>query len=467
MQNIENVLPRKEMYSFKILLFAEFLLMIGYITLKISLALFLSKNGYTLDKAYSISTAALALFSICAVIWGHQSKYMPSHKNMVMIGTFIIGIAFVLTSIPIKQLQLLGIALFVMGGSLYSININLLVNNHFSCTVSRQQGNQALQWVLNAGCIFGVISLSFVPIKISYQTLYMLSALFIFSSFLVLYFNHHNIVDKDELLEPTAKFKSSFLLNFLFMTVFVLWFLQDAEFTRFLTIFLFIVIIGYILWLVITENNKNYLNFVIILLLCSCTYWIAFTIFSNQFSIFLIDDVKSNYFGYVISPLTVLFFDPLSNVLFGWIIYTTYKKYRFNEKYMLMASLMLVSIAFGTLVYALSLTHVYAKINILWPIFCITLYGMAEFLLITTITAQISQFIANTNKRGFFIGTQRLCSAFCASIVYYLLRSTETTSNNLHISLQLNEHLYTYVMIISLCSLMGFYVLNKLHIIKL
>ncbi len=467
MQQIESTFPTKELYSFKILLVAEFLLMIGYITLKISLSLFLSKNGYTLDSAYSISTASLALFSICAVIWGYQSKHLPSQKSMVMVGTFIIAIAFILTAIPIKHLQMLGIALFVIGGSLYSININLLVNNHFNCTVSRQQGNQALQWALNAGCIFGVISLSFVPIKISYHTLYLCSALFIFTSFTVLYLNKNNIIDNEANTKSFSKLKWSFLMNFVLMTIFVLWFLQDAQLTRFVTIFLFIGIIVYILRMVILEKNRNYLSFVIILLLCSCTYWIAFAIFSNQFSIFLIDDVKSTYFGHAFSPLTVLFFDPLSNVLFGWLIYATYKKYKYSEKYMLMASLMLVSIAFGTLVYAMFHTSEYNKVNILWPIFCISLYGTAEFLLLTTITAQISQFIANTNKRGFFIGTQRLCSAFCASVVYYLLRTTETNSNSVHISLQLNEHLYSYVMIISLSSLIGFYVLNRLKIISI
>src|ERR1700761_8788597 len=107
MLNTENALPIQVQNSFKILLVAEFLLMIGYITLKISLALFLSNNGYTLDNAYSISTASLALFSICAVILGHQSKYLPSQKSMVMIGTFIIAIAFIFTSIPIKYLQML------------------------------------------------------------------------------------------------------------------------------------------------------------------------------------------------------------------------------------------------------------------------------------------------------------------------------------------------------------------------
>ena len=460
------VLKKEKLFtlSFNLLLAIDFILMIGYITFKISLAVFLNHDGYSLNDAYSISTSSLSLFAICCVVWGYVNKEYEQRKNFVLLSLGMLALAFGLMLLKSTLIQLLGISMFVIGSSLYTTNITLLINDQFNSTSYRQQGNQAIQWIINLGCLFGIAELSLAPTIITFKQLYFISGLFVLASFCILFICKKNITEIVYQKIPLMKLvKMIITIGGIYLLVFIL--LSFAAWTRSLSFILFLIGASYISFLSFKEKNKKYLEFLIILTLCGATYWLSFSIVSNQFSVFLIHNAQTNFLNLKLSSLSALIFDPLANVLCGAVIYFIYRHFLIKESNMLATSILLNFIAFGVIVLSIKLFATNEKVALLWPIICISLYATAEFLLVTTMNSQISSLIDDRKRRGIFLGMQKLCIAFSSTIAYYLINLSEANKATTH-AIQSSGNLYFFIMLISLTAFILLLFFKKLRLIN-
>lgn len=193
----------------------------------------------------------------------------------------------------------------------------------------------------------------------------------------------------------------------------------------------------------------------------------ANAIFYSNFTVFLNTDVVRTFSELHIKAITILILDPISSIVLGYIIYVAYKKHSMKSSGMLNLALFLLSLAFSILVLALTITHNNDKIAILWPIIMIIFFTGAEFLIQTTVNAQVNHLVSNTNRQGFFMGTLQTTRALSATSAFYLIQKNLPATNS---SLQMlpteNMHLYANMSLIALLSCSIFFILNKTKLIR-
>ncbi len=118
--------------SLKIFMMHSALLMVGYISIRYSLALFLTRNNITIDDSFTIVTSAFAIQVLFGFFWGYILKKIPSpnHNRLVIIGGFIsVAGAFIISTLYYFQFMLFfGIATYIVGISLYLVNFQALTN---------------------------------------------------------------------------------------------------------------------------------------------------------------------------------------------------------------------------------------------------------------------------------------------------------------------------------------------------
>lgn len=436
--------------------------MAGYITQRISLTVYLNQHGYNLNESYSISTSYIALFSICSFVWGLISQYLPTHEKIATLAILAVSTGLLLLTFPYKNIEMAGISFIIIGGSLYFTFMSLVVNNHFNGATERQQGNHLYQIMFNMGALIGVLAIGLLPVS-RYHDVYRFGSIITVFGFYLLLKNNISIHNINSI--PSSLNQKMMLIFALLSTfIFVYTLLKFGNITRFISIFGFIIGGGYILYLAFKENNKNYLTFIAMLILCGFPYWLAVSIVYSQFTIFLTQQVNSTLFGITIPPMAVLSLDAVANVIFGFGIYSIYKRRQIAPRTLLLYSLFLTALAFSFLVTPLYLTNSTQKISLIWPMFSISAYAVAEFLLISTLTAQISTLVHDKNRQGIFISMEYLGSAVCASIAYYFMRITTVNVGNEFILAQ-DLSLYSIMMTFTLIVGFIYFSLNKFKLL--
>jgi|GEM_PF-1829119 hypothetical protein len=440
--------------------------MAGYISMKLSLTLFLRHNGFNLTHAVSVTTVSFALCALSVLYWGYFRRFLPPDKCMIIVSIVLVTLGYLTLLCFSPAWKLLSISCFVVGGALIGIHIRLFVNNHFENLRERQQANHAIQWAMNAGCIFGVTALSLTPVLFSINTLYFYCGMTMLLALLFFTLNYKNLLSfKETLIDQKRAFLAlAILLVINVSLVFLL--LNAPAFTRLLTLLVFIPAFAYGIYLSFKLKSPGYRSFCMILILCGTAYWIAFSIFASQFPVFLIDYVRGSVFGAHLSPLTVMLADPISNIVFGFLIFMIYKYYTLSPTSLLQASPLLVFIGFFILVIAIKLTGAHDKINMIWPIITITLYAAAEFLFVTTSIAQINRLITDPKHRGFFFGLQKLGLAFSASLAFYLVYFTSHKDALYQASRSEFYTLFVCIMLIALGLSLLFFLLTRLRVLR-
>lgn len=246
--------------SFKTLLVAQFLFMAGYISLKYILTLYLMQGGFGITQAYSLSMGASALFAISALTWGTLLKHFSSHHNLIISGAFILLVSFFFILCESHFFKLIGISLYAIGGSLYFININLLINKHFQQQELRQQGNHIYQIIFNVGALVGLIMMSIVPINNHSHMLIYLSACMVCGSLIILvsqrkFILSHKISDTKI---SNSRLKFIITLSVLLFMSYLL--LDHTEIEQGLVITAFTLSCLYILSLAIKEKTRIILH---------------------------------------------------------------------------------------------------------------------------------------------------------------------------------------------------------------
>ncbi len=366
--------PIKYTVSFKVLLFSQLFFTAAFITLRESLSLYLYNKGLPLHLCYAITTSAVSLFAITSIGWGIFFKYLPSHKTLLKIALLLSIIAFILINFSSYAIKMLAVTLYVVAGSLYSLTISLLVNAHFGENHDRHQGNQAYQLILNIGGFFGILGIALSPIG-HYKHLYFASLVMLAGTLLLFLFTANRILYIEK--PDYNKWSFPILLTGLTLCSFIL--ITYASFTRYLMILTFIASVLYILKLALTERNRAYLLFLMLIIFCNGVFWLSNAIFNIQFPIFLSQDVNQTFMNIHLSPLFVLVTDPLASILFGGIIYYIFTGHDFNRFAML-------SVAQGILflsimILTIALWHAHGQVALFWPLLTRTVLLLLNLLL--------------------------------------------------------------------------------------
>lgn len=416
--------------------------MAAYVTVRESLTLFLYYRGLSLAQTYAVATSAVSLFAVCSILWGVFYQYLPNHKTLLKFSLCLAIIAYFLLVHPIPHFKILGISLYVVAGSLYLLTINLFVNAHFKENQTRCLGNQAYQVAINIGGFFGVLGIAILPIGM-YKPLYLASAIILIGSLVLFIFTSDKLLDSDKPDQNNWIFAAITIV--MIMLTFVL--MMHGAITRDIMIGAFIISLIYIITLTWREKNKKYVLFLMLLIFSNTLFWLTSAVLNIQFPIFLAQDVHSNFFGIAITPLSVLAMDPFSNILFGLIIYMCFDRYNFNEYGMLAFAQCMLFISVVILTFALWESQ--GQVALFWPLLTRVFFAIAEFIIATTLRAQVAELIGELNRQGFFMGMLKLSQAFAASMAFFITTSFITNSSK-QISIRLTQdfNLYLFLSVI-------------------
>jgi len=452
-----------QLKSFRLILFTTFMFMSGYITQRISLTVYLYRCNYNVYESYSIATSYISLFAICSLVWGFISKYLPKQEIIACISVLAISVGLALLSFPQKRIQLAGISFIIIGGSLYFTFTGLLVNQHFDSIIERQQGNHLYQITFNIGAVLGTIVIGLLPID-QYYVAYRFGSMITLLGFILLLKNAISITGAHTFKSLSSDTMKNLYFSLLSSLLLIYILVEFGNITRLISTIAFVAGCTYIVFESFKEGNTNYLRFLFMLIFCGFPYWVAISIVYSQFTIFLTHQVNSTLFGINISPMMILTLDAIANVIFGYTIYRIYKKYHIQSKTLLMMSLVLTTIAFLFLVVPLYSIMPNQKVSLIYPIMMISIYAVAEFLLLTTLTTQISNLVRDKNKYGIFMSMEYLGSAFCASIAYYFIHYASKIDVESNISSD-SIHLYQIMLIFTLVLTFIFYTFSKFKLI--
>jgi MFS family permease len=446
--------------GFKSILAINLFFMIGFITLRSSLTLFLKNHGYSADETYSLVTTATTLTAISALIWGYFSRFLPSQEELVAVGVGLTAIGYIAICVNSKPLVLVGLAMYVIGSSLYFVNINLLVNEQFLSTISRQQGNHLYVTIFNIGALIGLLGFAATH---NIQATYIYAIISLCTTFIVTYFYKKLFTNKKS--SNRNKRTAFFLIMWGLLLLSYLLLLYGAA-TRWLCIVLFVAAIAHVLYLSHKEKQRKYIGFIVMMLLCCSLYWLSTEIFYSQFTVFLTDNVNNTFGHITVLPLVYFIFDPIANIALGIFIYKFYEKHTVAPYKLLSVGVLFVSFAFASIVIPLHLYGVTNKISITWPILGIIMLGCSEFFLQSTLFSQVSHFASTSDKRGYFMGLLRYTNAFAASISFYLMVAT-APNGNMHITnTQLDLKLYLFMMLLALFSSGIYFILCKYQLVE-
>ncbi len=434
------VLIKDQNSGFSSVLIVNFFFMVGYITLRSSLTLYLKSHDYSATEAFSLVTNTAILLAVCSFSWGFFSRFLPSHERLVTSAVSFVAIGYALVCSSHKNLLPLGLALCVVGSGLYFVNMNLLVNNKFDSSVSRQHGNHLYLMIYNLG---GLVGLSGFFATTNIKSIYIFSIVSFFVAFNVIFF----------LKKPTIKkntIENNYIIFFLITIGLILLaylLILYGTITRSLSLLLFSIAIFYVIYLSRKEKQPNYISFIFMLLLCCTQYWLSTAILYSHFTLFLSEHVNNTIGNKPISPMVYFISDPIANILMGIITYKAYKRYNFAYYKLLSVGVLFVALAFACIVLPSYWCGLANKISFIWPIISIFMLGCSEFLLQSTLYSQVNNFASTLEKCAYFIGLLRFTSVFASSIAFYLMSATtshsQAPSTNPHSDLTL----YVFMMI--------------------
>jgi len=440
-----------KMQHLYLILSATFFFLAAYIAVKCSITLFFKQHALSLENVLAIATSASCLYAISALGMGVLFANTLPSMRLSLFSCLFSALGIFLLSSPIASLSILGLSLFTVTSSLFLLNSNLSINALFDHTAERQKLNHIYQLVFNLGGLLGIIALSFVPLP-NLNYLYSGCGMLLFlCSFLFLALKKQ---DSPFQVSEASLFKTSMII--IIATLFIYYLMNYPTLARLAVIFSFILSILAVCYLARKEQNKKYIQFIVLLLTCSAVYWISANILYSQFTLFLHEDVQNTLWGLPIPPFFTLLADPIGNLFFGWLIFQAYRKRTFSSETLLSSGLVFSTLAFLLLSFALYLTPSQSKISFLWPLTMVMIFSAGEFLILTTLTSLVNDLITHEKKRGFFLGLLRLVNAFGASLSFYLMKWSLKTGYE---TMPLHTHniqLYLTLGLLSLLALLTF-----------
>ncbi len=423
--------------SLKIFMMHSALLMVGYISIRYSLALFLTRNNITIDDSFTIVTSAFAIQVLFGFFWGYILKKIPSpnHNRLVIIGGFIsVAGAFIISTLYYFQFMLFfGIATYIVGISLYLVNFQALTNAYPVDDQTRTYFNQQIFIWTNSGALLGLLVGSWLTSFVAewfpqaqYPILYLLSCLSILLSLHLLETNKDDLTQIEDLdKKPFLMFRDPhWMLLFIIFMISVAFILLIAPIiTRVLVLGSFILAFGWELFfrnlgtaqtaklLMAVVGNIFYRISIIVL-------YVGLSVFIDQ------NGAGSKLAGHSNIPsLFFYMFDPVANILMGTIVIKYLQRFLSNSSYIFVGT-MIIGVAF-LLPAVGSLTE--GSFNIvpsIFIIFAIIFFGAGEFFLAPALTAQMTSLAQRPSDLRYYSGLMQLCSAAGLILGYYIIATT-------------------------------------------
>jgi hypothetical protein len=347
--------------------------------------------------------------------------------------------AVVLLSCGVLEFSLFAISLYVVGGAMYFFSITLLINAQFSQFDNRLSGNFINQILLNIGASFGILFFVYGLFRGEHIYIYSIAAIALSVAFFLGIWRF--ISDEND---STIKYIGLFFLA-LFLAILVYCCLGWGHLVRWVVSILFVTGVLGALSYGIYKRAWLYFNFVILILVFSLPYWIANTIFYNQFFFFLTQHV-SGFHG--IPATGVLLLDPMINILFG-ITYVKYvsSEFKCSDK-SLYAGLGCLFLAFLVLALGLCFNSDSLKITALFPAITISLFACSQFLIQTQMNTKVSLFTKNKREMNFGLGMLRSVRAFGGVVAFLFIALTSPSSKNVAVSMHGNLRLYYFMAVL-------------------
>lgn len=438
--------------SLKIFMLHGALLMMGYISIRYSLALFLQENSISTSESFTIVSTAFALQVLCGFFWGILLKYTKnlSHDRLAIIGgcLAVFGMLSISYFSAFRSVILLGIALFVVGISLYLVNFQALVNAHTSDERLRTAYNQRVFLFVNTGALIGLFAGSWTMSLVSfwfpnarYPLLYLVSTIAILLA-LRLLVNHRSDIIKIEDKGDEAKLKNKNwpVLFGVLMVASVYLLLDFPLLARVLTVLIFIIFFSALFKLnrlthqecvklaMIIAGNLSYRVSIIVI-------YVSFSVYINHISV-------EDGIGKSMPGLFFYMFDPVANLAMG-MVFVRYLDRLFGAKdytHTLIGTFLLGLAFLIPLAGSLVSGSTYS-IPVFAIIMTITLFGAGEFLIAPSLCAQISSLAKKPADIRYYQGVMQLSSAAGLVVGFYTISTTVTSPS--HPALLNNIQLYT------------------------
>ena len=439
-------------FSFISIILINTLFFSGYYILKDPLAYILNSEGMPLKQAYSITTTANILLAISSLFFGFTLHKVSKQKYSLFVGVALSVLSICLLSLNKPFLSMVAISLYVLGGGLYFFNIVMFINKAFDNAQDRIKGNYIYQIFVNIGAADGCLLFLAELNKINMFKSCFISGVISLLLFIILYKHIENEHDG----------KSNVLKFYGYLTVLfsvILTALYFTYITRCLVLVSFTVAASWVLYRAYSEQNKNLFLFLCLVFLFNIPYWIANTVIFNQFIYFLMRDVSPIH---GISPASLIIVDPVTNILFGNIVFLTQRGSGINPYKNLSYSSLLMMLAFIVLAVGLFFDNGKEKISYFYPLVTMALFACSEFLLQTTLNSRIRDLLLG-QKKGEFLATgiMRSSRSFATVLGYYLILLTSNNVPSISNEIHANFNLYFTMGLVCIASFLGYCLLRK------
>lgn len=457
--------------SLKIFMLHGALLMMGYISIRYSLALFLQENHISTSESFTIVSTAFALQVLCGFFWGILLKYTnnPAHDRLAIIGgcMAVFGMLCISYFSSFCSVIILGIAIYIVGMSLYLVNFQSLVNAHTENEELRTVFNQKVFLFINSGALLGLFAGSWIMSFVSfwfpnarYPLLYLVSGIAILLA-LRLLANHRSELITIQETSDDAKLKDkNWPILFGAIMVGIVYLLIDLPTVA--RVFIITVFIACFVWqfkfskltrqerfklAMIVTGNLSYRVSIIVL-------YVSFSVYINSISI-------ADGLGNTMPALFFYMFDPVANLMMGTVI-IHYLDRLFGKKdssHTIIGTFLLALAFMIPLIGSFFSGNTYS-IPVLAIILTIMLFGAGEFLIAPSLCAQISSLAKKPSDIRYYQGLNQLSSAAGLVTGFYIISTTVSSAKNPpllnNIQLYTCQSLLLLTIFVTMCAFLGY-----------
>lgn len=435
--------------SLKIFLIHAMVLMIGYTVIRYSLTLFLQQENESTFTSFGIATSALAMQVICSYFWSVILKYIkaPTYNQLVRHGgvMLVAGIMIVAMFHFWMTAIIIGIAVYVAGTSLYTVNLRALTNAHTDDPIARQRFNQRLFLCLNAGAMIGLFGgsalLQLIALwrpDVSYPLLYLTSCAAILAALKLLEAKKHLLYEIPSSDKIILKSWFWFPLALLSMNAIVLFFLLHQNAIRILILTAFIITFAY--FFLFRKDMKGKRRYMLMTISGNMVYKIALVTIYVGLTSFLHDPTRCQLLGHSVPPMFFYLFDPIANLLTGVFIILLAREVEFDSRTLMVSGVCILFLAYILLWFAASpkfsfndtiLGKPYINIYTFiffhsgWGLmFIIACFGAGEYLVAPSVVSEICNMAPNKAAIRNYLGILELSSATGMVFGFYMISLT-------------------------------------------
>lgn len=422
--------------SFRTITYINALFFCGYFVLKCPLAYILERKGIPQLISYEIASTANVIFALCSLAFGVFLREFDTQKYALLIGMLFSSIAIAFISISNNQLMYIGIALYILGGSIYFFSIALLINKQFTDPKERLTGNYIYHIWVNFGALVGAVLFYY---EISSNNVFVTALVACVSALILMFYKYKEIHDN----KTARKSMRVFHLTIAALGIMIYFALTYKHYVVQAMMYGFVTTLILILGKSFHTGKYALLKYTALIMMFSVPYWFAYTLVYSEFFDFLSKDVEP-ILG--ISSNVLLLINPVASIIFGIIITSPRSRWKKQPYENLNIGLSLMLCTFLVLVFGIHSagTH-HALLSPIYPAIAICLYTVSEFLIQTTLNSSVRDLLAIPENQVMAVGMLRSSRAFASALAFLVMSLYENsaTYQNAASEMQSATHIYT------------------------